>query len=162
MGISYSPQAGTAARGDRFERGPRVGSDLKLPAALAATQPPVNATGAVILFLHASCGPCLSLWESLTAEGGDLERDLPDLTRILVTDDHGESIFSGPPFNEVFVQHANEISREMNVGATPYGIAVDSSGVVRWSGIPHTTDDVLGMAANICAAEAVATMEVGA
>jgi hypothetical protein len=66
---------------------------------------------------------------------------------VLVTDELGAEFYRALGADEIVVQPANEISRQLGIIATPYGIAVDVSGIVRWSGIVGNFDDVLAMVA---------------
>ncbi|HEY3771992.1 MAG TPA: hypothetical protein VGL69_03285 [Solirubrobacteraceae bacterium] len=126
--------------------GPRLGSTVDLvPMSSPAT---VGGPGRdrVVLFLNSSCGASHMLGDELIAAGEDgfvmVGSDL-----VLVTDELGAEFYRALGADEIVVQPANEISRQLGIIATPYGIAVDVSGIVRWSGIVGNFDDVLAMVA---------------
>jgi hypothetical protein len=122
-------------------KGPEVGSIIELSAA-EGTQ----GRDRVVLFLSASCGPCHALGDEFAAARKDgFVLDGSEL--VLVTDELGADFYRALGADDVLVQPANEISRRLGVNAYPYGVAVDASGVVRWSGVPHHLDDVRSMVA---------------
>ena len=126
-------------------RGPRIGSTLELaPVAKRGEE----GRDRIVLFLNSSCGPCHVLADELAAarEGGYLNL-LAGTELVVVTDDLGAKFYGGLGADEVVVQPANDISTQLGINATPYGIAVDAAGVVRWSGIAGDFDDLLAMAA---------------
>jgi hypothetical protein len=68
---------------------------------------------------------------------------------VLVTDDLGASFYGGLRASTVVVEPSSEISRALGIHATPYGLAVDATGVVKWSGVAGNFDDILSMAATV-------------
>lgn len=76
--------------------------------------------------------------DGFLSEGSDL---------VLVTDELGVDFYRTLGASEVLVQRTNEISDRLKINAAPYGLAVDASGIVRWSGVPYCLDDVRAMAA---------------
>ncbi|MGO9956011.1 MAG: hypothetical protein ACLP50_08515 [Solirubrobacteraceae bacterium] len=138
------PRAG-APQGSPFVVGPPIDIQLTLPPALSPTSQPDAASGAIFLFLHGSCGPCRSFWDTLSVPD-ELDLQLHGIRRTLITDHEGEALFASSMMTNTVVQVDDEISRALQINASPYGIALDSDGFVRWSGVPHTRDDLLAMA----------------
>ena len=128
--------------------GPAIGSQFELsaPGEPAATEARHQGHDQVVLFLSSSCGPCRSLGEELVASK-ELDAALSGVARVLVTDEEGKGAYGGLPVTDVMVQRENEISRRLGINATPFGIATDSAGTVRWAGIPQGVEDVFAMAA---------------
>jgi hypothetical protein len=142
---------GLADRGDArsIVKGPEVGSTIEL---VPPGSPRVNAgegTGGrdrVVLFLSTSCGPCNALGDQLAAARGDgFVFDGAEL--VLVTDEQGADFYRTLRPDGVLVQSADEISRRLGINASPYGVAMDASGTVRWSGVASHLDDVRSMLA---------------
>ncbi|MGH3599833.1 MAG: TlpA family protein disulfide reductase [Pseudonocardiaceae bacterium] len=133
--------------GQDMAKGPKVGSIIELapPDSSRAAEDDIEAEARVVLFLSTSCGPCHSLGDEIVAARNDgfalVGSDL-----VLVTDELGAEFYRELRADDVLVQPANEIARRLGINATPYGVAVDASGVVRWSGVPHHLDDVRSMA----------------
>lgn len=128
--------------------GPPVGSKLTLPPVLSQLAAESADSGVILLFMHGACGPCRTLWDQLTSSDG-LVQQLHGIHPALITDEPGEAIFVGSFTSDVLVQRDDEISHQLEVNASPYGLAVDSAGFVRWSGLPNTVEDVLTMATAI-------------
>lgn len=129
--------------------GPEVGSTIQLvppgSSPLSAGKDG-EARDRVVLFLNTSCGPCHALGDEIVAAREDgLVVDGSDL--VLVTDELGADFYRGLRADDVLVQPTNEISRRLGINATPYGVAVDASGLVRWSGVPSHANDVRLMVA---------------
>jgi hypothetical protein len=131
-------------RDDGAVLGPRVGSTIDLAPLSSPARPGDEPRDRIVLFLASSCGPCHLLGDELIAAAEDgfvlVGSDL-----VLVTDELGSEFYRGLGADEIVVQPKNEISRHLGIIATPYGIAVDAAGVVRWSGIAGNFDDVLAM-----------------
>jgi hypothetical protein len=128
-------------------RGPLVGSTIDL---LPPSTPGVDGEPAkhrIVLILNSSCGPCHMLGDEVIAakeDGFVFDSDL-----VLITDEFGAEFYGGLGAGTVIVEPSNEVSRSLGVNATPYGLAVDATGVVRWSGVAGNFDDVLSMAAAV-------------
>lgn len=137
-------QQASASQGS-FVVGPPVDVQLTLPPALSRSAQASADSGEILLFLHSSCGPCQLFWDALSGSD-ELDMQLDGIRRTLITDREGQALFAGSLMNDVVVQKDDEISRPLQVNASPYGIALDSAGFVRWSGVPHTDEDMLAMA----------------
>jgi hypothetical protein len=131
---------------DEVALGPRLGSTIDLVPMASPTAAGGHGRDRVVLFLNSSCGASHMFGDELLAAGEDgfvmVGSDL-----VLVTDELGAEFYRGLGADEIIVQPANEISRQLGIIATPYGMAIDASGVVRWSGIAGNFDDVLAMVA---------------
>jgi hypothetical protein len=130
-------------------KGPEVGSIIELvppgSSPLSAKED-IEGQDRVVLFLSASCGPCHGLGDEVVAARKDgFVFDGSEL--VLVTDEPGADFYQALQADEVLVQSTNEISRRLGINATPYGVAMDASGIVRWSGVPRRLDDVRSMVA---------------
>lgn len=127
--------------------GPMVGTRVDFPGASPRGIAGAEAKDRLVLFLNSSCGPCHMLGDEVIAARDDgfvLDSDL-----VLVTDELGASFYGGLRAATVVVEPSNEISRGLGIHATPYGLAVDATGVVKWSGVAGNFDDVLSMAAAV-------------
>ncbi len=129
---------GGPSLGSRFDLWAEIGS--KTPSSVDAVR------GQLVLFLNTGCGPCRALGEQLVGSQA-VAHVFAGVCPILVTDERGRATYAELPVTEVLVQYDDEISRQLKVNATPFAIATDASGVVRWSGIPQSAEDVLMMAA---------------
>jgi hypothetical protein len=131
---------------DDVTLGPRVGATIDLEPLASPAPGGGERRGRIVLFMNSSCSPSHMLGDELIAAGEDgfvlVGSDL-----VLVTDELGAAFYRGLGADEVLVQPANEISRHLGIIATPYGIAIDGTGVVRWSGLVANFDDVLAMVA---------------
>lgn len=149
LSAAWSPEMPASGDGPRRVTigGPAIGSRFEFSPSgePAAVQAGCERRDQVVLFLSTSCGPCRTLGESLVASR-ELDAALKDIERVLVTDEQGEGVYGGLPVTEVIVQREDEISRRLGINATPFGIATDSTGIVRWAGIPQSAEDVLAMA----------------
>ena len=125
--------------------GPPVGRKVTLAPILSQLVAESPGSGVILLFLHGTCGPCHTLWEQLTS-ADELAQQLDGIHPVLITDEPGQTIFVGSFTSDVLVQRDDEISHQLEVNASPYGLALDSAGSVRWSGLPNTVEDVLAMA----------------
>ncbi len=125
-----------------FVVGPPIDIQLTLPPALAST---VNGSAQILLFLHASCGPCRLLWDDLAA-AGESGLELDGVAPTVITDPDGQTVFTGQFEHSIVVQEHDELSQSLQINASPYGIGIDADGFVRWSGIPHTRQDLTAMA----------------
>jgi hypothetical protein len=143
-------RAGTAvvvAGADVATLGPVVGTTVDFPGARPRGTVGTEARDRLVLFLNSSCGPCHLLGDEVIAARDDgfvFDSDL-----VLVTDELGASFYLGLKASTVVVEPSNEISRALGIHATPYGLAVDATGVVKWSGVAGNFDDVLSMAAAV-------------
>jgi hypothetical protein len=127
--------------------GPVVGSTVDLPGASPRGIAGIEARDRLVLFLNSSCGPCHLLGDEVIAARDDgfvFDSDL-----VLVTDELGASFYGGLRASTVVVEPSSEISRALGIHATPYGLAVDATGVVKWSGVAGNFDDILSMAATV-------------
>ncbi len=135
------PQAG-----DDVTLGPRIGSTIDLEPLSSPERAAGERRSRIVLFLNSSCSPSHMLGDELIAAGEDgfalVGSDL-----VVVTDELGAEFYRGLGADEVVVQPRNEISRHLGIIATPYGIAIDGTGVVRWSGVVANFDDILAMVA---------------
>jgi len=126
--------------------GPLLGSTIDLAPMSAPATIGGRGRDRVVLFLNSSCAASHMLCDELIAAREDgfvmVGSDL-----VLITDELGAEFYRGLGADEIVVQPANEISRQLGIIATPYGIAVNASGTVRWSGIAGNFDDVLAMVA---------------
>ena len=136
-----SSVATVPARGHRrLLGGPDVGS--RFPATLGDVELGYGQER-VVVFLSSSCGPCRGLAQSLfeaPATGADLGLEV-----VLVTDPEGVSAYADIGAARV-VELNREVSRQLGVNATPFAIAVDHSGAVKGTGVPHSWDELVGLA----------------
>lgn len=141
--------AGGPAGLDAVIKGPEVGSTIELAppgSSPVSVEDGIEARDRVVLFLSASCGPCHALGDEIVAARKDgFVLDGSEL--VLVTDEQGADSYRELRADDVLVQPTNDISRRLGINATPYGVAMDASGVVRWSAVPHRLDDVRSMVA---------------
>jgi hypothetical protein len=124
--------------------GPVVGSRVDFPGASPPGIVGTEARDRLVLFLNSSCGPCHLLGDEVIAARDDgfiFDSDL-----VLVTDELGASFYGGLRASTVVVEPSSELSRALGIHATPYGLAVDATGIVKWSGVVGNFDDVLSMA----------------
>lgn len=130
-------------------KGPEVGSTIELvppSSSPMSTKEGTQERDRVVLFLSTSCGPCHALGDEIVAARNDgFAFNGSEL--VLVTDELGTDFYRALQADDVLVQPANEISRRLGINAAPYGVAMDASGIVRWSGAPHRLDDVRSMVA---------------
>ncbi len=137
-----SSVATVPARGHRrLLGGPGVGS--RFPATLGDVELGYGQER-VVVFLSSSCGPCRGLAQSLfeaPATGADLGLEV-----VLVTDPEGASAYADIGAARVVVELNREVSRQLGVNATPFAIAVDHSGAVKGTGVPHSWDELVGLA----------------
>jgi hypothetical protein len=135
------------ADGEISTLGPIVGSSVDFPGASRRGIVGNEARDRLVLFLNSSCGPCHLLGDEVIAareDGFVFDSDL-----VLVTDELGASFYGGLRASTVVVEPSNEISQALGIHATPYGLALDRTGVVKWSGVAGNFDDVLSMAAAV-------------
>jgi hypothetical protein len=128
--------------------GPRVGTFVELESeAQSLTVRGSPRSKRIVLFLNASCAPCHMFGDELIAAREDgFVFDGHDF--VLVTDELGADFYRVLSPNEIVVQRTNEISRRLGINATPYGLAIDSTGRATWSGIASNFDDLLLMLAS--------------
>ena len=100
----------------------------------------------IVLFLSSGCSPCTKLRTSLIAP--ENAPKLPnDVKLIVVTDEWGAGKYSTPPFHGCIVDTNTQISKGFGITSVPYGIALDSEGVVRATATPNSIEDVASLAA---------------
>lgn len=98
----------------------------------------------VILFLSPGCAPCLKLADLL--QNQNLGRNFgDDFELVVVSDQAGTEQFS--QIGRTVVDPAGALATSLRVPGTPFGIAVDSQGVIRRVAIPNVADDVKMLAA---------------
>jgi len=117
---------------DLLNQGPAVGS--KLPAFAARDAggdvvlgKPLNGQPGVLLFLSASCRPCLRMAREL----GDAEA-VAGLagSLVVVCDPEGAGVLAFPPWLRVLTMSEAEGSEMLGIALRPFAIAVDAGGVV--------------------------------
>lgn len=113
---------------------PRAAADrLAIPSTDTAIR------SSVILFLSPGCRPCLKLAELLRGHrlrrhGGD------DSELVIVSNQAGTEQFGH--IGRTVVDSDGTLARSLGVPGTPFGIAVDSQGVIRRVAIPSVAEDV--------------------
>lgn len=130
---------------------PAVGEFLPLPRGHEDLHwGPRSGMAHVVLFLNSTCGSCVTLGERLEAQAEDRD-GLPEALRnteiLIVTDSAGEPIFGHLGIGARLVTQANrEISRELGIRVSPFGLGIDTEGIVRAVALPNTVQDVVGLA----------------
>lgn len=110
---------------------------------LAIPSPDATITSSVILFLSPGCGPCRTLADAL--KGHTIGRDAgDDFEIIVVTNDAGTKRFSH--LGRIVLDSAETLAKSMSVPGTPFGLTVDSRGIIRSVGLPNTIHDVRKLA----------------
>ena len=122
---------------------------------------PQSGAAHVVLFLSSTCGPCVTLGEKLkvSAEDSDgLPESLRNIEILIVTDGAGESIFGNLGISARLVTQSDaEISRELGIRVSPFGLGIDPEGIVRAVTLPNSVEDVAGMAEACRLADTVQT-----
>jgi hypothetical protein len=139
----------TRSQLDAIAAGPQIGEPLpELPGHPELGSARVAGSGWILLLVSSSCGPCLTLIESLEAAAaeGHLERALADVDLIVVTDPAGEERARLVASARVVVQRTGEISDRLGVRVTPFAIAMDREAVVA-VGLPQSASDIAELAA---------------
>ena len=131
--------------------GPEVGSIFPL---IPGDVHPVGSSRRVILFLVSSCAPCRKLAQSVTFAPGPRGSAGRGFELLLVTDAQGAKDFAGIGASLVFVENKREVSENLRIKATPFGIAVDRFGTVRGTTVPHSWADVVSLADKCTAGDA--------
>lgn len=122
--------------------GPQIGT--KFPRVLGGVPLGAARGHRVVLFLSSSCGPCRALAASLRSRPSAPAEE--DLELVLVTDDEGLEAYAGLPVSQVLVDHGREITRQLGVNATPFGVGLNCSGIVSANGVPHSWTDLVSLA----------------
>jgi hypothetical protein len=106
-------------------------------------------------------GPCVTLGEKLkvSAEDSDgLPESLRNIEILIVTDGAGESIFGNLGISARLVTQSDaEISRELGIRVSPFGLGIDPEAIVRAVTLPNSVEDVAGMAEACRLADTVQT-----
>lgn len=141
---------------DPYDQGPldgapAIGDLLPLPEGHEDLRwGPESGAAHVVLFLSSTCGPCLTLGEKLKALAEDsdgLPEALRDTEILIVTDSPGETVFGNLGIGARLVtQSDGEISQELGIRVSPFGLGIDAEGIVRAVTLPNTTEDVAAMA----------------
>jgi len=113
---------------------PRIPSDR-----LGIPSPNVAVRCSVVLFLSPGCAPCLKLVELL--RNHDLGRNVADdFELVVVSNQTGTEQFSH--VGRTVVDPAGGLAKSLGVPGTPFGMAIDSEGVIRQVAIPNVVEDV--------------------
>ncbi|HEY2576030.1 MAG TPA: hypothetical protein VGI74_06955 [Streptosporangiaceae bacterium] len=95
----------------------------------------------VLLFLSVGCGPCEDLAAELhSSDPGDLTGRL-----VVVTEPDGPDKLRLPAGLRILIEQNREVSDPLSVIGTPFGIALDSAGIVTATGIPNTLEQLSGL-----------------
>ena len=110
--------------------------------AIPSTDTAINTS--VILFLSPGCSPCLKLADALLAH--TLGRNGDDFEIIVVSNEVGAERFNH--IGRTIVDPAGTLAKSLRVPGTPFGLAVDSQGIIRDIALPNAVDDVRKLAEN--------------
>jgi len=111
---------------------------------------PQSDAAQVVLFLSSTCGPCRTLaakLEHLAEDGNELPEILKNSEILIITDSSGEPIFGDLGIGARLVtQSDGEISRELGIRASPFGLGIDANGIVQGVTLPSSVQDMVRLA----------------
>ena len=139
-------------------QGPAVGSKLPPFTGLDGSGEVLNAAqlvgrATVLLFLSATCPPCVRLADEL---GGSDVGELAD-SLIVVTDLDGYDALRLPASVRALIMPDNEVAEVFTVRGRPFAIAVDMEGVVRSKQGLNTVAQLSDLTAQFAVSQALRT-----
>ena len=133
--------------------GPQIGTKLPAMNGRAELAFDGDEPERLLLFLSASCGPCVALGEKLRAAPAQVRATSRYRDRVavfVITDVDGRDLYGAiDGVDKVVIHEGGEIMRAFGVNVTPFGLAVDRNGIVRGSSVPNTVGDVEALAAAV-------------
>jgi hypothetical protein len=134
--------AGTGTLGSHAHNGPAVGSPLPHFAVPGPdgefTAEQLRGQATVLLFLTVGCGPCQELAEEMSrTQLGHLAGQV-----VVITSPDGPQELGIPAGVRILTEREKEVSGPLSVVGTPFAVAMDEEGIVRFAVVLNTVDQL--------------------
>jgi hypothetical protein len=124
---------------------------------------PDAGSGAIFLFMHSSCAPCLSLAEELEHRATRRPAEGVGLPVVVVCDPPGMETFSalaGLARMVVDGEGSGGLAAELGITATPSALVVDRQGVIRSAGVTGSVQTLERWAREVSESSAEAPLRI--